>query len=214
MNAKIIISLEGNIGVGKSTLMGVLEKDFSDIADFVYEPVDEWLNILDENEEKNLLDIFYEDKKRWAYTFQNVAYVTRMKRILDTTKNVIIMDRSLDGDYNTFTKMLREEGCLNDIEWQSYLMWYNLYRDYIGKNVQKSYVYLRCSPEVAIARIAKRNRSEEKSISIDYINKLHDSHEKWFEKEDNVYTFNVEEDFINDESKLNKLKSWIKTLII
>lgn len=213
MNAKIIISLEGNIGVGKSTLMGVLEKEFSDIADFVYEPVDEWLNILDENEEKNLLDIFYEDKKRWAYTFQNVAYITRMKRILDTTKNVVIMDRSLDGDYNTFTKMLREEGCLNDIEWQSYLMWYNLYRDYIGKNIKKSYVYLKCSPEVAISRIAKRNRSEEKSISIDYINKLHDSHEKWFEREDNVYIFNVEEDFINDDIKLNNLKCWIKSVI-
>ncbi|VDK41959.1 unnamed protein product [Taenia asiatica] len=40
-------------------------------------------------------------------------------------------------------------------------------------------VYLRCSPEVCAERVRKRNRRGEGSISMDYLNQLHDLHEDW-----------------------------------
>lgn len=40
-------------------------------------------------------------------------------------------------------------------------------------------VYLRTSPEIAYERILKRNRSEEKTVSFEYIRALHEIHEDW-----------------------------------
>ncbi len=63
----IIISLDGNIGAGKSTLLNAIRERISEI-NYVDEPVGQW-TVLKNTEGKNLLELFYEDKKRWAYTF-------------------------------------------------------------------------------------------------------------------------------------------------
>jgi deoxyadenosine/deoxycytidine kinase len=213
MNAKVIISLEGNIGAGKSTLTKILLNELSEInIDFIDEPVSDWLNIMDKND-KNLLEYFYQDKKRWAYTFQSVAYITRLKNILNSTSSTIISDRSLECDYKTFAKMLRDDGYIDDIEWEAYNHWKSLYSDFLGKNIKRYYIYLKCRPDVAISRISKRNREEEKIISIDYINKLHDYHESWLNSKENVFIFDVNEDFVNDNNRITSLKDWIKSIM-
>jgi deoxyadenosine/deoxycytidine kinase len=61
-NSKIIISIEGNIGVGKSSFIELLKISLNkDRYEFISEPVDEWLNLKD-NEGKNLLQTFYESR--------------------------------------------------------------------------------------------------------------------------------------------------------
>ncbi|CAF3913910.1 unnamed protein product [Rotaria magnacalcarata] len=42
-----------------------------------------------------------------------------------------------------------------------------------------SLFYLRATPETCLQRIHARNRSEEESISLDYLQKLHECHEEW-----------------------------------
>src|SRR5437870_248426 len=117
---KTLVSIEGNIGVGKTSLINLLKTKLGDDAEYIYEPIDEWLNIKDNNG-KDLLQTFYDNKARWSYTFQNIAYITRMKLIIDKIRNsdkqYIILDRSSTADLNTFAKMLYDDGFLNDIEW-------------------------------------------------------------------------------------------------
>jgi deoxyadenosine/deoxycytidine kinase len=43
-----------------------------------------------------------------------------------------------------------------------------------------SLVYLRAKPETCLERIRTRNRPEEQSITLDYLNQLHERHEEWF----------------------------------
>lgn len=81
----IVVSIEGNIGVGKSTLIDLLKQKLNSSCEFVSEPTDEWSKIVDENG-RNLLDLYYTDMKRWAYTFQNMAYITRMHMIVEKNK--------------------------------------------------------------------------------------------------------------------------------
>lgn len=64
-----IISVEGNIGAGKSTLLSLLDMEV------IKEPVDEWEN----TGGKNILEKYYEDPKRWAFTFQLNALHSRCK---------------------------------------------------------------------------------------------------------------------------------------
>lgn len=40
-------------------------------------------------------------------------------------------------------------------------------------------VYLRTTPEVVYERMKMRGRSEESSVSLDYLKQLHDLHENW-----------------------------------
>ena len=65
---KNIISIEGNIGVGKSTFTNILNEAFIESI-VVGEPVDIWFNTVTASGE-NILGIFYKDIPRWAYTFQ------------------------------------------------------------------------------------------------------------------------------------------------
>ena len=47
----------------------------------------------------------------------------------------------------------------------------------------KGIVYLKCSPEVCLARIKQRGRKGEEGIDIDYLTKVHIRHESWIEKQ-------------------------------
>ena len=78
-NKKIIISIEGNIGSGKSTLINILKNKYKDEIYFVDEPVDEWKNI--KMDGKDLIEHFYCDNKKYGYLFQNFAYITKLKNI-------------------------------------------------------------------------------------------------------------------------------------
>lgn len=200
---KYIISLEGNIGSGKSSFLEILKHNLSDKAEFIDEPVDEWIEIKNNNKQ-NLLEVFYQDKKRWAYTFQNIAYITRMKRIIDTMQNtnktIIFMDRSLEGDLNTFTKMLKEDGDIDDLEWSAYKKWNTMFTEMIGKNIKTKHIYLRCTPEISYSRINKRSRNEENNIPFEYIQKLHLYHDNWLLDNYHSYIIDVNKDFVYDEN--------------
>ena len=75
----LIFSLDGNIGAGKSTLLEQIRQHLPEVH-VVEEPVGQW-TALKTTDGRNLLELFYEDRKRWAYTFQNCAIMTRFKNI-------------------------------------------------------------------------------------------------------------------------------------
>lgn len=105
MNKKII-SIEGNIGVGKSTFISILKNKWPN-CDIVSEPVELWKDLTNDDN-KNILQMFYEDINRWSYTFQNLACITRMMKIEDkineSNSEYIFLDRSLATDKHVFEK--------------------------------------------------------------------------------------------------------------
>ena len=86
----VIISVEGNIGSGKSTLLKQLKfKLPSRILNkrifFLQEPVSEWERF--KNKEGNtIIEEFYKDKKKWGFSFQIMAYISRLKSIKEIIK--------------------------------------------------------------------------------------------------------------------------------
>ncbi|ARF08290.1 deoxynucleoside kinase [Catovirus CTV1] len=208
---KQIISIEGNIGVGKSTLVNMLKELFQDNVEIIFEPIEDWINIVDDDG-KNILETFYNDKKRWSYTFQNVAYITRMNKIVEalnnSTKKYIILDRSLDADLNTFAKMLYDDKFISEIEWNAYNKWNKFFFDNFGKEFNHQIIYLRCDPKVCQKRILKRGRKSEENISIQYLESVHKYHEEWLiNKAKNVIVIDSNQDFIDDKENLTKLFS-------
>ena len=69
---KKLFILEGNIGAGKSTFLRLAGDTLP--LQIVPEPHTKWQQVGGHN----LLEKFYTDTNRWAYTFQSYAFVTRV----------------------------------------------------------------------------------------------------------------------------------------
>ena len=202
--------VEGNIGSGKSTFLKKLSTEFK----VVQEPVDEWSNMKNANG-KNILEEFYEDPERNAYLFQSIAFRSRVKNITDLDENVIV-ERSIYTDRMVFAEVCKEDGNINEIEWNDYTEWFDFIVKHIGFK-PKGFIYLRTDPEKSHERITKRNRSGESNISLDYLRKLHQRHDKWLCPESSrvatvpVLVLDVTEDFeSNPEHLVQKVRDFVK----
>ena len=134
MSTYKIVSIEGNIGSGKSTLLDNLRKHYNDNCHVVFlkEPVDDWEKIKD-NQGNTMLKKFYADQDKYSFPFQMMAYISRLKILRDTIKEitsknssenyVIITERSLYTDKHVFAKMLHDQGKIEDVCYQIYLNW-------------------------------------------------------------------------------------------
>jgi deoxyadenosine/deoxycytidine kinase len=179
----IILSLDGNVGGGKSYLLKQIRKRFPAFK-IVDEPVGQWTELINENGE-NMLELFYKDKKRWGYTFQTCALLTRQKNMqamieqLDITTDethIIITERSILTDKHIFADMLHRTGYMSSLEWDLY----NKLFDALSQQQQiNGVIYVSTSALTSKDRIQMRGRPEEESISIDYLNDLDKQHEKW-----------------------------------
>jgi len=180
----ILVSIEGNIGAGKSTLLKRLRADHPDWV-FIDEPVDTWTSLTQEDG-KNLLQAFYEDKVRWAYTFQNVALLSRFKNIescitkkMSTTTGpvVFVTERCLDTDHEVFAKMLCADGTMSKLEYDLYQRWFNL----LGTSATplSAIIYCNTTPSVCAERICVRNRKGEEGIPLPYLEDLDRFQRNW-----------------------------------
>ncbi len=175
-NGKISLVVEGNIGAGKSTFLKLLNS-YLDVQP-VFEPHQKWQNV----DGENLLDKFYKDTKRWAYTFQTYAFISRVMEhdyyLKNSANQILILERSVFSDRYCFAKNSFEMGVMNDLEWQLYKEWF-AWLVYQYTTLPTGFIYLQTSPQVCYDRMRVRSRSEEATVSLDYLKMLHVKHENW-----------------------------------
>ena len=194
----VIISIEGNIGAGKSTLLRKL-KETKPEFNYVPEPVDTWMEIKDE-ENNNILKLFYDDFKRWSYTFQNFAFITR-NLIMDeciknkTESDVFITERCVFTDKHVFAKMLHDDKLMNNLEYAIYNYWFEKYSK---ENSIDAFIYVTTDVDLSNDRIKIRNREGE-HIEKSYLTRLDEYHHNWLnnEKVRPVLFFDTEKDTID-----------------
>ena len=212
----IIISLDGNIGAGKSTLLQEIRNKLHDVH-IVDEPVSQW-SALKNAKGKSLLELFYEDKNRWSYTFQNCALLTRLKNIqkavenIDTTissPQVIITERSVLTDKHVFAEMLYDAGNIDPLEWELYESWFNVF----GKKYPvRAIIYVSTSSGTSKERINTRNRTGEESIDLEYLDALDKQHKKWIKNTNiPVLTLSTEAD-IPVEENIERIRLFVDVL--
>jgi deoxyadenosine/deoxycytidine kinase len=176
MEDRTMILLEGNIGAGKSTLGRTLKA--SGLFDFIEEPVEAW----QEGFAANLLDAFYSDMKRWAFTFQITAFITRAKTwkevLARTNHSRVVLERSIFTDRYVFATNSHRLGGMTDAEWQVYCgLWEFLVSNYCVE--PDCILYYRTPAEVCVERMKSRGRSEEAGVSLAYLQQLEALHDQW-----------------------------------
>jgi len=215
-----IITIEGNIGSGKSTLLEYLKKKYNSDNDkkiiFLREPVDEWENIKDENG-TTILEKFYADQKTYSFSFQMLAYISRLALLKKSIQNnphaIIITERSLLTDKMIFAKMLYDSGHIKYIEYQIYLKWFECFaNDYPINKV----IYVNSSPEICYERIHERSRLGEAEIPLTYLNNCAEYHKNMISSFSDNQNINVIElnGNINIKIKENEhcLHEWLSKI--
>lgn len=212
INMVQIISIEGNIGSGKSTFVDYLKQNYKqDNIIYLQEPIDEWNKIKDD-EGKTILEKFYENQHQYSFSFQMMAYISRLDLLRKTMKEhpnaLIITERSLFTDKYVFAKMLYDSQKMEKIEYTIYNNWFHSMLDLAPLS---KIIYLKTEPEVSFGRIQKRNREGETGIPFDYIKDCHNYHNNMIDQ------LNVEKKIIDCTGNIEEddllLKIWAKEIL-
>lgn len=219
----VSLMIEGNIGVGKSTFLRVVGEQLNVVP--IYEPAQKWQTV-GENQQENLLAKFYQDTKRWAYTFQTYAFVTRVVEqgayARQYPGQIQLLERSVYADRYCFARNCFEMGTMSSLEWELYKEWFAwLVDNYTVK--PHGFIYLRAAPEICHARMVQRSRSAEQAVPLDYLKRLHEKHEEWLiQKKDvaayirdvPVLTLDCSVDFEHDKKEQEKHVAAISNFFI
>lgn len=201
-----IISLEGNIGAGKTTILNELtNNDNEKKIVYMREPVDLWEKIKDK-EGETILSKFYKDPNKYAFSFQIMAFTTRLSLLSETIRNnpqaqVILCERSLEADNNIFAKLLYEDGVLDEVT-------YKIYMEYFQNSIKAEYklsgiIYINTKSDVCFERINQRNREGESKITKEYLQKCDIKHKEWMLSTE-IPVLEIESDFDKYKDEIYK----------
>ena len=184
---KAVIVLAGMIGAGKSTYTKFISEALGSEA--FYESVDD----------NRILEQFYENPQRWAFSLQIYFLNTRFRSIKAAFRHENnVLDRSIYEDA-LFTRINYEEGNMSDAEMDTYLDLLDNMMEELDNMPKKSpdlLIYLRGSLDTVLNRIEKRGRTfeqiEENNGLLDYYTHLHSQYDNWFSTYDKSATLVID----------------------
>lgn len=203
-----IVSIEGNIGSGKTTLINKLQETLKQNIIFLEEPLDEWLTIKDEDE-NTILSKFYSNQSKYSFPFQMMAYISRLNKLkqqLNNNSKHIFTERSLSTDKFVFAKMLYDNKLMDTCEYQIYNKWFDCFNK---ETAITKIIYVKTDPLVCNERVNKRSREGENNISQEYLNTCHLYHEEMINTQKiPVLTLDGNNNVFNDDV----LNDWLQKI--
>lgn len=164
---KKFVTVSGNIGVGKSTLVSMLCEKM------------EWTPFFEPVAENPYLADFYRDMQAWAFQSQ-IFFLTHRLRAhhqLSQYPTSAIQDRSVYEDAEIFAHNLFLQGHIPPREYQTYRDLYLTVAEFLPP--PDLVIYLRASVPTLIQRISRRDRDYERAIPPDYLSSLNNLYETW-----------------------------------
>ncbi|KAJ0976926.1 hypothetical protein J5N97_012400 [Dioscorea zingiberensis] len=180
---RLTFCVEGNISVGKTTFLQRIANEtleLRDLVEIVPEPIAKWQDVGPDH--FNILDAFYAEPQRYAYTFQNYVFVTRVMQERESSggiKPLRLMERSVFSDRMVFVRAVHEANWMNEMEISIYDSWFDPVVSCLPGLIPDGFIYLRASPDTCHKRMLLRKRAEEGGVSLDYLRDLHEKHESW-----------------------------------
>lgn len=198
------ITVEGPIGVGKTSLAKVISDHFQFAL---------LREIVDENP---FLGKFYENIEEWSFQTEMFFLCNRYKQLGDIQKLYLTKNEPVVADYHIFKNLIFAQRTLSTEEYDKYFDIYQiLTKDMPKPNV---IIYLHASLDTLLSRIKMRGREIEKNISPLYLEQLsidYDHAISEFEKlhpEIPVLRFNGDElDFVKNKNDLDRIINQLTT---
>ncbi len=164
---KYFVGIAGNIGVGKSTLTGLLSQRLG------WEPFFEAVN------DNPYLPDFYQDMARWSFHSQVYFLSHRLRHHWQLVERdgSVLQDRTVYEDAEIFARNLYDQGMLDQRDYTSYRDLYEIAVTILPP--PDLLVYLQASEPVLEERIRRRGRAYEQAMSPGYLERLNELYEEW-----------------------------------
>ncbi len=214
----MIISVEGNIGSGKTSLLEQIEQILAQNSDIspkkihiFYEGVNEWCNLRDSTG-NSIFELYYNDPYRYSYVFQSYVMSTRMTQLAKLRdqypNDIILCERTHESDYNIFVMNLVKQKKLTEIEYLVYKQLLDTMKNSLNLHVNYI-IYNDVKPDICKQRISTRNRHGEEGITLGFLENLHEFHENWLKNSENVFLLDGSCDK-NSDIRSEQIKTIIK----
>ena len=182
------ITIEGNIGAGKTTLATLLSEHFKAKL------------ILEEFADNPFLPKFYADPAQYAFPLELFFMAERYKQLKDMLQTKDMFQEVVISDYLFTKSLLFAKVNLADEEFRLYQKLFEIINPQI---VQPDLlIYLHTPVNKLKENIRKRNRSYEQDIPNDYLFRLQETYTQYI-KQHNIKTLMVDTthaDFLNEPS--------------
>ena len=184
------ISIEGNIGAGKTTLAHLLSRKLNARL------------ILEEFADNPFLPKFYENPKQYAFPLELFFMAERFKQMKDMLHKTDMFQSVTVSDY-LFTKcLLFAKVNLSEEEFRLYQKLFDIMQQQIM--FPDILIYLHASVQKLQRNIKKRNRSYEQSIADEYLFNIQETYTGYI-KHHNIKTIFIDAsnaDFLDNEKHL------------
>ncbi|UOQ84818.1 deoxynucleoside kinase [Gracilibacillus salinarum] len=193
-----MITIDGVVGVGKSTLMDIVVNEFG------YTPFEEPVV------NNPILDKFYYDRERYSFPLQVFFLNERFRHIKNASQlNKAVLDRSIYGDV-IFAKMLKDSGDMSEEE-------FNIYKDLFGNMIEHCQppalmIYLEASTDEAVRRITKRGRQYELDTEIAYWERLNKEYRHYFDEYNISSVLKINVDDLDFENNLDDRETVVELI--
>lgn len=167
MGKRLYVTVCGNIGAGKTSLVKLLCEEFS------------WQYYYEEVRDHPYLDDYYLDMPRWGFHTQIYFLTQRLKQQQEIAgiPNSVCQDRSIYEDHEIFAKSLLHLGIMSQRDYFSYRQLFEAIAPYVTK--PDLLIYLRASVPTLMDRIRQRSRDCETTIQADYLAHLNERYAEW-----------------------------------
>jgi len=188
------VVIEGNIGVGKTTLATRIADQFNAHL------------ILEHFADNPFLPKFYDDPEKYSFPLELSFLASRYKQLKEELVPQNLFKSFTVADYYFMKSLVFAASTLTGDE-------YNLYRQifyiiYGSLPRPDIYVYLHLNPERLLKNIESRGRNYEKSITKGYLQKIQSSYFTFFKQnpENKYLVIDINDiDFVANESHFSKV---------
>ncbi|SFK12098.1 deoxyguanosine kinase [Halobacillus dabanensis] len=157
------ISVEGPIGVGKTSLSKKLASQF----DF---------HLLKEIVEENpFLGKFYDNIEEWSFQTEMFFLCNRFKQLEDINRQFLQLGKPVVADYHISKNMIFARRTLREEQFEKYAQIFDILTHDMPK--PNMVVYLHASLDTLLERIRMRNRDVEANIQPSYLEQLSQDYE-------------------------------------
>jgi deoxyadenosine/deoxycytidine kinase len=193
---RFFVVVAGNIGSGKTTLTNKICQRLG------------WRPYFESVEDNPYLKDFYGDMHRWSFPLQVYFLTHRFNthRLILSSENSSIQDRSIYEDANIFARALYEQGQMDKRDYENYL---GLFSTMVNQlEFPHLMIFLKRSVPKLLERIKQRGRSYEQTMDPNYLSKLNEYYDDWminYKQGKSLIIDTDQLDFVNNDDQFEKL---------